>query len=117
MILRWISAWALLVFSASAWAVSPYVQGDSVAGGNVQAAAAAVETKLKNGGFKVVGKYFPKSLAGYGVVIATDDAMLMERVGHPVHIVSGDYDNIKITTPEDLVSMEGLLARRAAATA
>jgi hypothetical protein len=85
MILRWISAWTLLVFSASAWAVSPYIQGDSVAGGNVQAAAAAVETKLKNGGFKVVGKFFPKSLAGFGVVIATDDAMLGEvgSVGGP----------------------------------
>jgi len=78
MILRWMSAWALLVFSASAWAISPYIQGDSVAGGNVQAAATAVEGKLKNGGFKVVGKYFPKELAGYGVVIATDDAMLAE---------------------------------------
>jgi hypothetical protein len=78
MILRWVSAWVLLVFSASVWAVSPYIQGDSVAGGNVQAAAAAVETRLKNGGFKVIGKYFPKTLAGYGVVIATDDAMLNE---------------------------------------
>jgi len=78
MIIRWISAWALLAFSASVWAVSPYIQGDSVTGGNVQAAATAVETKLKNGGFKVVGKYFPKTLAGYGVVIATDTAMLDE---------------------------------------
>jgi len=76
--IRWISAWVLLAFSASVWAVSPYIQGDSVAGGNVQAVAAAVETKLKNGGFKVIGKYFPKSLAGYGVVIATDAAMLDE---------------------------------------
>jgi uncharacterized protein (DUF302 family) len=72
------TAWVLLVFSASAWAVSPYIQGDSVAGGNVQAAATAVESKLKDGGFKVVGKYFPKALAGYGVVVATDDAMLAE---------------------------------------
>jgi hypothetical protein len=78
MIIRWISAWALLAFSASVWAVSPYIQGDSVTGGNVQAVATAVETKLKNGGFKVVGKYFPKTLAGYGVVIATDTAMLDE---------------------------------------
>ena len=78
MIMRWMTAWVLLVFSASAWAVSPYIQGDSVAGGNVQAAATAVESKLKDGGFKVVGKYFPKALAGYGVVIATDDAMLAE---------------------------------------
>ncbi len=85
MILRWMTAWVLLVFSASAWAVSPYIQGDSVAGGSVQAVATAVEAKLKGGGFKVIGKYFPKSLAGYGVVIATDDAMLGEvgSVGGP----------------------------------
>lgn len=78
MLLQRITAWALLVVSSSAWAVSPYVQGDSVAGGNVQAVAVAVEGKLKSGGFKVVGKYFPKNLAGYGVVIATDEAMLEE---------------------------------------
>ena len=78
MIMRWITAWVLLVFSASVWAISPYIQGDSVKGGNVQAAATAVESKLKGGGFKVIGKYFPKTLAGYGVVIATDDAMLDE---------------------------------------
>jgi hypothetical protein len=78
MVLQRITAWALLVVSSSAWAVSPYVQGDQVAGGNVQAVATAVEGKLKSGGFKVVGKYFPKNLAGYGVVIATDDAMLDE---------------------------------------
>ncbi|MDQ1314183.1 MAG: hypothetical protein QG662_292 [Pseudomonadota bacterium] len=78
MIMRWISAWALFVFSGSVWAISPYIQGTPVAGGNVQAAATAVEGKLKSGGFKVVGKYFPKDLAGYGVVVATDDAMLGE---------------------------------------
>lgn len=85
MILRWITAWSLLVFSAGAWAISPYIQGNNVASGNVQAAAAAVEAKLKSGGFKVVGKYFPKTLAGYGVVIATDEAMLEEvgSVGGP----------------------------------
>src|SRR5512143_155938 len=78
MIMRWISTWALLVFATSAWAISPYIQGDSVAGGNVQAAAGAVEAKLKRGGFKVIGKYFPQTLAGYGVVVATDEAMLDE---------------------------------------
>lgn len=85
MILRWISAWGLLVFSAGVWAVSPYIQGDPVAGGSAQAAAAAVESKLKGGGFKVVGKYFPKTLTGYGVVVATDDVMLNEvgAVGGP----------------------------------
>ena len=89
MIVKWISAMALLVSSASAWAVSPYIQGDSVSGGNVQGVATAVETKLKNGGFKVVGKYFPKSLAGYGVVVATDDAMLGEVGSVGGHAILG----------------------------
>lgn len=78
MIFRWISAWALFVFSASVWAISPYIKGEAVTGGSTQGAAAAVEAKLKNSGFKVVGKYFPKGLPEYGVVIATDEAMLKE---------------------------------------
>ncbi len=33
----------------------------------------------------------------------TDDAMVVEKLtGHPVKLVLGSYDNIKITTPEDL---------------
>lgn len=89
MILRWMAAWVLLVSSASVWAVSPYIQGNSVAGGNVQAAAVAVEAKLKGGGFKVIGKHFPKGLPGYGVVIATDDAMLGEVGSVGGHAVMG----------------------------
>ena len=89
MMMRWMTAWVLLVFSASVWAISPYVQGDSVAGGNVQAVATAVEARLKSGGFKVIGKYFPKDLAGYGVVIATDDAMLAEVGSVGGHAVLG----------------------------
>jgi hypothetical protein len=76
MMMRWITTCALLAFSASTWAISPYIQGDSISGANAQAIATAVETKLKNGGFKVIGKYFPKTLAGYGVVVATDENML-----------------------------------------
>lgn len=34
---------------------------------------------------------------------ATDEAMLVERLGLPVHVVDGDPANIKVTTPEDLV--------------
>ncbi|WP_179107289.1 2-C-methyl-D-erythritol 4-phosphate cytidylyltransferase [Sediminibacillus massiliensis] len=34
--------------------------------------------------------------------IGTDDSSLVERYGEPVEIVQGSYDNIKITTPEDL---------------
>lgn len=33
----------------------------------------------------------------------TDDASFVERMGLPVYMVKGDYRNIKITTPEDLV--------------
>ena len=33
----------------------------------------------------------------------TDDAGLVERLGLPVKIMPGSYENIKITTPEDLV--------------
>ncbi len=31
----------------------------------------------------------------------TDDVSLAELIGHPVHLVPGSYQNIKITTPED----------------
>ena len=40
----------------------------------------------------------------------TDDASLIERSGGKVHIVHGDYRNIKITTPEDLVLAEAFLS-------
>lgn len=32
----------------------------------------------------------------------TDDAMVMEKAGYTVTVVKGSYENIKITTPEDL---------------
>jgi len=44
--------------------------------------------------------------------IGTDDAALVERLGHPVTIVEDSADNIKITTPEDLALAEMLLHRR-----
>ena len=34
--------------------------------------------------------------------IGTDDCMLVEHLGHPVHIIEGSDMNIKITTPADL---------------
>ena len=42
----------------------------------------------------------------------TDDCQLLERTGVPVQLVPGDYDNIKITTPEDLHIAEEWLSRR-----
>jgi 2-C-methyl-D-erythritol 4-phosphate cytidylyltransferase len=40
----------------------------------------------------------------------TDDTALVERLGIAVRMIRGDYSNIKITTPEDLVIAEALLA-------
>jgi len=44
--------------------------------------------------------------------LGTDDTVLVERLGHPVTIVPGRRDNIKLTTPEDLAMAEGILRRR-----
>jgi 2-C-methyl-D-erythritol 4-phosphate cytidylyltransferase len=45
-------------------------------------------------------------------VQATDDARLVERLGEKVKMISGSYDNIKITTPEDLKIAEAILRSR-----
>jgi len=39
----------------------------------------------------------------------TDDAMLVEMLGTPVHAVRGSTQSLKITTPLDLIFAEGLL--------
>jgi 2-C-methyl-D-erythritol 4-phosphate cytidylyltransferase len=39
----------------------------------------------------------------------TDDAMLVEMLGTPVHAVRGSSQSLKITTPLDLIIAEGLL--------
>ena len=39
----------------------------------------------------------------------TDDASLAENANHTVYTVEGDYKNIKITTPEDLILAEAYL--------
>lgn len=41
---------------------------------------------------------------------ATDDAQLVERMGHDVTLVQGSADNLKITYPEDLSVAEAMLA-------
>jgi 2-C-methyl-D-erythritol 4-phosphate cytidylyltransferase len=43
----------------------------------------------------------------------TDDASLVERLGVKVKIIPGSYENIKITTPEDLALGEVILRGRA----
>ena len=43
--------------------------------------------------------------------LGTDDAVLAERLGYNIYLVEGSYDNIKITTPEDLVFSEAVLKK------
>jgi 2-C-methyl-D-erythritol 4-phosphate cytidylyltransferase len=42
----------------------------------------------------------------------TDDASLVEQLGYRVKLYMGSYDNIKITTPDDLVLAEVLWQKR-----
>jgi 2-C-methyl-D-erythritol 4-phosphate cytidylyltransferase len=42
----------------------------------------------------------------------TDDASVAEHAGFPIHLIEGSYENIKITTPEDLIWAEALLANK-----
>jgi 2-C-methyl-D-erythritol 4-phosphate cytidylyltransferase len=44
--------------------------------------------------------------------LGTDDASLVERLQYPIAMVEGDYDNIKLTTPEDLFFAEAILEKR-----
>jgi len=43
---------------------------------------------------------------------ATDDAQLVERLGHAVQLVKGSAENLKITFPEDLSIAEAILNRK-----
>ncbi|KHF39051.1 2-C-methyl-D-erythritol 4-phosphate cytidylyltransferase [Halalkalibacter okhensis] len=45
-------------------------------------------------------------------MLGTDDASLVEWLGHEVAIVEGDYQNIKLTTPEDLLFAEAIFKER-----
>ncbi|HAH24523.1 MAG TPA: 2-C-methyl-D-erythritol 4-phosphate cytidylyltransferase [Prolixibacteraceae bacterium] len=42
----------------------------------------------------------------------TDDATVVERAGFNIHLVEGNRENIKITTPSDLIIAEALIHHR-----
>lgn len=52
-----------------------------------------------------------RSVREHGIV-ATDDAALVERMGGVVKVVRGSYDNLKITSEEDLPVADLILRRR-----
>lgn len=43
----------------------------------------------------------------------TDDASVVQAAGFPVHLYTGDVQNMKVTLPEDIAVIEALLAWRA----
>lgn len=42
-------------------------------------------------------------------ILVTDDTMVVEQYGYNVYLYEGEYTNIKITTPEDLILGEKLI--------
>ncbi|MDR2771358.1 MAG: 2-C-methyl-D-erythritol 4-phosphate cytidylyltransferase, partial [Clostridiales Family XIII bacterium] len=55
----------------------------------------------------------PLLCAAYAAAIrdgftGTDDAVLLERIGEKVYLTEGDYDNIKLTTPEDVIAAQAI---------
>ena len=47
----------------------------------------------------------------------TDDAAMVESLSYPVKMFLGSYDNLKVTTPQDLATAEALLRSRAGGAA
>jgi 2-C-methyl-D-erythritol 4-phosphate cytidylyltransferase / 2-C-methyl-D-erythritol 2,4-cyclodiphosphate synthase len=56
-----------------------------------------------------------RAMADAHDTVATDEAVLVERAGFPVHIVEGEATNIKVTAPADLDQARAM-AREARAT-
>jgi 2-C-methyl-D-erythritol 4-phosphate cytidylyltransferase len=54
--------------------------------------------------------------AGRSGAVFTDEAGLLEAAGFPVKLVQGEYENIKITTPEDLVTANMIAGKKSRRT-
>lgn len=53
-----------------------------------------------------------KAYKKFGHSNVTDDAVLVEKLGAKVRAVLGSYNNIKITTPEDLIIAEAIVKNK-----
>ncbi len=53
-----------------------------------------------------------KAYEGKGDESLTDDASVAEKAGFTISLFEGSYENIKITTPEDLLLAEALLSKK-----
>ena len=52
-----------------------------------------------------------EAIAAAAIMNVTDESMLVERAGIPVHVVTGDPANVKVTTPEDLMKARSTTMR------
>jgi 2-C-methyl-D-erythritol 4-phosphate cytidylyltransferase len=86
------------------------VQGRSVVETVERSSLWAVQTPQA---FRVSVLYKAHQAAEHEQFLGTDDASLLERMGEQVVIIEGDYDNIKITTQEDLYFAESILQKQA----
>jgi hypothetical protein len=73
----------LSLWTTLALAVSPYLYGERVAGGDLNTVMTTVESKLTRAGFQVAGKYAPPGLPGHGVIVVTHRDLLkaIEHLG------------------------------------
>lgn len=62
--------------------------------------------------FRVPVLYKAHQVAEDDQFLGTDDASLLERIGEQVVIIKGDYDNIKLTTQEDLYFADAILQKQ-----
>ncbi len=60
--------------------------------------------------YKILKKAYEK--AHKDKFYGTDDASLVERIGQKVKMVEGSYENIKITTPEDIIIAKALMKNK-----
>jgi 2-C-methyl-D-erythritol 4-phosphate cytidylyltransferase len=58
-------------------------------------------------GFDIISEAHRKAKSN-----VTDDAGMVESLGHKVKVFKGSYTNIKVTTPEDLVIAEAIIKSR-----
>lgn len=59
---------------------------------------------------QIIIEAYEKAIAE--AVSATDDAGLVEKLGVAVKVTEGSYENIKVTTPEDVIVAEAILKSR-----
>jgi hypothetical protein len=108
MLRRFIGGLLLAGYALTSWAIAPYVQGDRVPAGNIAAVSAAVEKKLADAGFQVLGHYAPKGVSTHGVVVAVDPATLAKVreiggahiVAAPIRIGVSEAGEVSYTNPD-----------------